>query len=202
MMNESPGPSDGPNFDDVATNAAIKQATSNAKKGAQKAAAAVSTGAREVVLYVRQGPTGVSVLCVIGGLATIISSFLGLINVLGLITPISYLVNFYTLMFGFMTVFLEAEPERMKGSIVLSRCIGVCGWGRAHVLEYFKFTTSLTGRGLFYIFLGSFGVIQWTWISVIVGVWMMVCGVLLIMMRCGCEKRPPPQQQEEGAEQI
>ena len=73
----------------------------------QKAAAAVSTGAREVVLYVRQGPTGVSVLCVIGGLATIISSFLGLINVLGLITPISYLVNFYTLMFGFMTVFLE-----------------------------------------------------------------------------------------------
>ena len=35
MMNESPGPSDGPNFDDVATNAAIKQATSNAKKGAQ-----------------------------------------------------------------------------------------------------------------------------------------------------------------------
>ena len=60
----------------------------------------------------------------------------------------------------FLSVFLlQAEPERMKGSIVLSRCIGVCGWGRAHVLEYFKFTTSLTGRGLFYIFLG---LLVWT----------------------------------------
>jgi hypothetical protein len=39
------------------------------KKGAQKAGKIAASGAREVVLYVRQGPAGVSVLCMIGGLA-------------------------------------------------------------------------------------------------------------------------------------
>lgn len=197
MMAEQQGGGN-PKFDDVAQQAALKGAAKSAKSGAKKAASVAVTGAKEVVLYVRQGPAGISLLCFLGGLVTIVLSILGLVNIFGALTgPINYLVNIYTLFFGFMIVFLEAEPERMKKSAVLGKCTFLFTWGRVRVLEYFRFATSMWGRGLFYFFVGSFGVIQWTVCSAILGIWMMVCGALLLIMQCACrekslESSPPP----------
>jgi len=154
-------------------------------------------------VYVRQGPAGVSVLCLIGGLITVVSSILGFINVLSAITsPVTYLVNVYTLLFGFMIMFLEAEPERMKKSPILSKCLFLCSWGRVRLLEQFKFLTAMWSRGLFYLFVGSFGVIQWTILSAIVGIWMMVCGILLLVMQCFCRDRNAPAQPHATPDQV
>lgn len=182
----------------------MKEAATQAKAAGKKAASVASRSVKEITLYVKQGPTGISVLCVIGGLLTVVSSILGLINIFAAaLSPINYLVNVYTLMFGFMIIFLEAEPERMKQSLILGRCVGITGWGRNTVLEYFKFATSLWGRGLFYIFVGSFGLIQWTFFSVIIGIWMIACGVLLVAMNCQCGvKEKAPDQYEAGGEQL
>jgi len=154
-----------------------------AAASARRVASAAADGVRDAAQHVIQGPLGVSILCILGGVGTITSCVLGLIDIKGAwSSPVAYLINIYGLAFGLMVLFLECEPERMQHIPGLGKCVPNCGACRVRFLDECKFTTFLVGRGLFYMFVGSLSVIQWTIASVVTGFWMIGCGAILLFV--------------------
>ena len=184
--------------DDVNSSTMMTEAGAAVRRGAERAGTAAAAGVRHLALFVSQGPATLAFVCVVGGLATGATAVLRIGNLVGEkeLSPMGYLINGYQLLFGLMIVFLEAEPERMRRSCLCKHCAGCCTCCRGRVLDNCKFATALLGRGLFYVFIGSFGVIQGTVSSITVGLWMIMCGVLLLMVRCSCTTWQPPPEEE------
>lgn len=106
----------------------------------------------------------------IGGLCVVLVALLNVLNVFRLTYDcITYLINVYQLLFGVVTLFMEGKHEwwgvgRVQGAI----------YREAHFLSL------ISGRALFYIFEGSLFVIQMQFLSIVVGAYMAILGVLML----------------------
>eukprot|EP00667_Euglena_gracilis_P018577 EG_transcript_19749 len=155
-----------------------------AEKAKQAASAALA--------YVVRGPLALSILCLMGGLATMGTSLYSLIEVKSWADaasrPVAIMMYGYHLIFGIFVVFLEAEPNHFQNCKCCDGCRPGCINCRSLILVNFKFAVAPLGRGLWYFFVGSFGVIQWELAPVISGFWMIACGAILLVAQC-CEKK-------------
>uniref|UniRef100_A0A7S2X5S5 EF-hand domain-containing protein n=1 Tax=Lotharella oceanica TaxID=641309 RepID=A0A7S2X5S5_9EUKA len=110
----------------------------------------------------KKGTRALGCLGFIGGLLTAFLSLLGMLNVLN---PLGLLVEAYTFIFGVMLALLEAQNQCFPLSF----------------FEYWaRFITTLGGRGFFYLYVGSLIVAKWTLLSLGVGGYMIIVGVLFI----------------------
>mmetsp|Transcript_9556 Transcript_9556/g.13370 ORF Transcript_9556/g.13370 Transcript_9556/m.13370 type:complete len:216 (+) Transcript_9556:74-721(+) len=133
-----------------------EQAWSGAQQGWVQAQEVAAQVAQEFRGYVQEGPAGVSVLCFLGGLSTMVVGFIGLINFGDIISePFHYLLHAYLVVFGYVAVVLEADVERLHDLKVIGRLAPFVQHFQMEVFEHAKFLTLLRGRGFFYLFVGT-----------------------------------------------
>jgi len=177
----------------------IKQtAMHHASQGFAVAKEGAATAYSELHSYIQEGPAGVSVLCFLGGLATTIVGFLGLLSVFSVVlSPFQYVLNVYLTGFGVISVLLEADVERIKDRRIIGRLAPWCQYYQQQVFEKAKFLTELRGRGLFYVFVGTLAVTQcFLCLLFVVGMWNLTMGVFCLAMSLGInptEHLLPPQ---------
>lgn len=167
---------------DYMKDAAYQQAQS----GLQAATTGAGTAILELRKYVQEGPAGVSMLCFLGGLATIFAGFIGLLNLGGLASPFHYVLNAYLFVFGVVTVLLEADMESFKQMSFLGRFAPFVEQYQKEVFQRANFLTQLRGRGFFFLFVGSLAITQCFFcLFFVVGVWNVLMGVLCLLMSFG-----------------
>lgn len=136
--------------------------------------------------YIQGGPAGVSVLCFLSGCATAVIGFLNIINIFGALTsPFTYLLNSYLCVFGVVTFLLEVDVDRMKAVPGMGAFSEQIMKYHDFVCDYCKFLTLLKGRGLFYVFIGSFAITQMSLLLIAVGLANLFCGVVCVLMGFG-----------------
>eukprot|EP00668_Euglena_longa_P010668 GGOE01012923.1.p1 GENE.GGOE01012923.1~~GGOE01012923.1.p1 ORF type:complete len:209 (-),score=48.24 GGOE01012923.1:1017-1619(-) len=167
--------------------------TSSAPPGPSASAADKAKQAASAALaYVVRGPLVLSIFCLMGGLATMGTSLYSLIEIKGWSDagsrPVAILMYCYHLLFGIFVVFLEAEPNHFRNCKCCDGCRPGCINCRSAILVNFMFAVAPFGRGLWYFFVGSFGVIQWELGPIISGFWMILGGAILLFAQC-CEKK-------------
>eukprot|EP00931_Biecheleriopsis_adriatica_P107239 TRINITY_DN81590_c0_g1_i1.p1 TRINITY_DN81590_c0_g1~~TRINITY_DN81590_c0_g1_i1.p1 ORF type:complete len:190 (-),score=38.90 TRINITY_DN81590_c0_g1_i1:73-642(-) len=155
-------------------------AISLAKEFGSHALSATKDLSATVQDYVQRGPEGIGWLCFVGGLATSVLAFLGVLNVLDAgLEPLQYLLNIYQMAFGFTVCVIEAPLEWVEKSAKLSKA-------RSFIHEFAKFLETFGGRGLFYIFQGSIDVSLNSFsLTTLVGCYMCGAGLLCIGMQFG-----------------
>mmetsp|Transcript_56618 Transcript_56618/g.104805 ORF Transcript_56618/g.104805 Transcript_56618/m.104805 type:complete len:251 (-) Transcript_56618:74-826(-) len=164
-----------------------EQAWSGAQQGWQQAQEVAAQVAHEFRGYVQEGPAGVSVLCFLGGVATMVVGFIGLINFGDIISsPFHYLLHAYLLVFGYVSVVLEADVERLHNLKVIGRLAPFVQHFQMEVFEHAKFLTLLRGRGFFYLFVGTLAATQCLWcLFFLCGLWNMGMGLICLLMSFG-----------------
>lgn len=146
---------------------AASVAKDTAGMAAQHARKALST----VYHYVQRGPEGITWLCFVGGLGSIVFGIgVAVLDIIGSVThPIRYAINAFLLVFGVVTVILESPRYMLDESQKLQKA-------QEAIHEYAKFLTTFGGRGLFYFFQGSLA-----WVSTGSHLnWLMACYMLFI----------------------
>merc|ERR1711933_128707 len=107
------------------------------------ASQALSQDASEVHLYIVSNPYVVTMLSFVGGLALVLVSFFGLFNIFGILAgPISYILQFYKMLFGAMICAIDGPGHHLPAF-------------QSVVLKHASFLHSNTGRALFYLFLAG-----------------------------------------------
>jgi len=175
-------------LNDPAVQAHIKeQAYQQAQQGYNVAREGAAQAVSELRKYVQEGPAGISILCFLGGIATTIVGFLGLLNISGgLTSPFTYVLNVYLTMFGLVTFLLEADMESFKNMKVLGKLAPFVEQYQREVFDRAKVLTELRGRGFYYVFIGSLAITQcFLCLLFLVGVWNLLMGVLCLMMSFG-----------------
>eukprot|EP00933_Yihiella_yeosuensis_P004721 TRINITY_DN109123_c0_g1_i1.p1 TRINITY_DN109123_c0_g1~~TRINITY_DN109123_c0_g1_i1.p1 ORF type:complete len:256 (+),score=51.76 TRINITY_DN109123_c0_g1_i1:83-850(+) len=173
---------------DPGVQAHIKEAAyQQAQVGMQAAKEGAAQAVQELKKYVQEGPAGISVLCFLGGGATFIIGFLGLLSIGDIFgEPFQYVLNAYLCMFGIVTFLLEADVESVKNLRVLGR---LYPWVERYQIEVFNranFLTELRGRGFFYTFIGTLAITQcFLCLHFLAGLWNLLMGVLCLMMSFG-----------------
>jgi len=108
-----------------------------AKRAAKEAGRTVKDGVSSVATHIRENPLSVKAAVTVTGIAIIILSFLGFLNVLALVSPIGYVLNVFMMLFGQVLVIVEG-PEDWDW----------CGF-RSWIFEYFGFMRHPVGRAIF-----------------------------------------------------
>eukprot|EP00451_Oxyrrhis_marina_P002548 CAMPEP_0204254026 /NCGR_PEP_ID=MMETSP0468-20130131/2304_1 /ASSEMBLY_ACC=CAM_ASM_000383 /TAXON_ID=2969 /ORGANISM="Oxyrrhis marina" /LENGTH=211 /DNA_ID=CAMNT_0051227721 /DNA_START=48 /DNA_END=683 /DNA_ORIENTATION=+ len=133
--------------------------------------------------YIKKGPTGVSFLCFVGGVAMTVCGVFETIG--GLLNPFSLVLNVYLCLFGIVTVLLEADAELFRSMKMEFAVKPIMGY-QAKVNEQAQFLTTMLGRGGFYIFLGTLAISQCIFcLYFLVGIWMIVMGAMLVGFHFG-----------------
>mmetsp|Transcript_58709 Transcript_58709/g.109928 ORF Transcript_58709/g.109928 Transcript_58709/m.109928 type:complete len:172 (-) Transcript_58709:44-559(-) len=127
--------------------------------------------------YVEKSPEAVNVACFLGGVAVIVNGILGVLDVFDVFDePIYYLVNAYMVFFGAVTCITETRPT-FAGQLhdVLQ---GVQRW----MHEWCRGLTLIWGRGLFYIFQGTFCLLSSGLLSLglLIGLYLMLVGLICL----------------------
>jgi len=138
--------------------------------------------------HITEGPAGVSILCFIGGLVTTLVGTMGLIGgILGsFLDPFHYVLNGYLMIFGAVTVLLEADVEFVRKLKLLGHLAPILEKYQTEVEQSALFLTELFGRGLFYLFVGSLAITQCVMcLQFLIGIWNVVMGVLCLLMSFG-----------------
>eukprot|EP00931_Biecheleriopsis_adriatica_P043990 TRINITY_DN25131_c0_g1_i1.p1 TRINITY_DN25131_c0_g1~~TRINITY_DN25131_c0_g1_i1.p1 ORF type:complete len:244 (+),score=64.34 TRINITY_DN25131_c0_g1_i1:96-827(+) len=173
---------------DPGVQAQIKEAAwQKAQEGAEIAKQGAAVAVSELHKYVQEGPAGISVLCFLGGIATMCIGVLGLLSFGDTITsPFHYVLNAYLTVFGVVTFLLEADVESMANLKVIGR---LSPWVERYQMEVFNranFLTELRGRGFFYVFVGTLAATQcFLCLLFVAGLWNLLMGVLCLMMSFG-----------------
>lgn len=176
-----------------------------AQQGLQVAKEGAVQAVHELKHYVQEGPAGISILCFLGGLATTVVGFLGLLSIPdGITKPLHYVLNAYLTVFGVVTFLLEADLDSVKKL----RCIGrLAPWIERYQQEVFtraQFLTELRGRGFFYLFVGTLAITQcFICLLFLVGLWNGCMGILCLLMSFGINPAhhiPLAQEAEPHAE--
>lgn len=168
----------------------VEKAVDNAKQAAAKevaksVATTAKNGAVEFKNYVVENPNAIKMIGLITGLGLAVFSIFGMINILGIANPASYVVNFCNILFGLMIVLVEGPPSWAW-----------CGV-RAWMFTQFGFLRSPIGRAFFYIYLGAllisigFSDSTGSWIYYIMGGIMAACGLLQLFRLCKKEPKKP-----------
>mmetsp|Transcript_35326 Transcript_35326/g.77374 ORF Transcript_35326/g.77374 Transcript_35326/m.77374 type:complete len:188 (+) Transcript_35326:58-621(+) len=117
------------------------------RAAAQEALGRASSMAREgfasAKSYVTNSPTSLRVMCFCLGGATFVIYVLGLFNIFGVLYPTEYTLNIFVMLFGLLTMILEANPAWMNSTRALKL-----------LYHHAFFLSNPLGRGFFYIFLG------------------------------------------------
>jgi|Transcript_86825 hypothetical protein len=148
--------------------------------GALHTAASWGRQGLEGLNYLVSHTEGISRFCLLGGLAVMVITAMGLFNVFAVVTPVEYLLNAYCLIFGIVVVLLEANADDLER---LPWSTSLASWVRRHqelTYEYCKFLTVLWPRGLFYLFIGSSLIAMCHIFTSLVGLWMMICGAICV----------------------
>lgn len=125
----------------AAQQAATQAAQQAATQAAQAAGQRVRQGLTEISVYIQTNPASVTVLSFVGGLSLAVTSFFGLLSILGpLAGPFSYLLQFYELIFGLTICAIDGPVERLPRL-------------RQLVLTHAGFLHNNTSRALFYLFI-------------------------------------------------
>jgi len=136
--------------------------------------------------YVQSGPSGVRMLCFLGGCVTTVISFLNFLNIFALLLePISFVLNAYTLIFGIITICIEADADQLEAFPVFCFVAGRVSKTQEWLHENSKFLTLLGGRGIFYIMVGM---VLWSESSIfflVAGLANTINGVLCLAMFMG-----------------
>lgn len=175
-------------LNDPTVQAHIKDAAyQQAQQGYAVAREGAATAVQELRKYVQEGPAGISILCFLGGIATTVVGFLGLLNISGgLTSPFTYVLNAYLTMFGIVTFLLEADMESFKNMKVLGKLAPFVEQYQHEVFNRAKVLTELRGRGFYYVFVGSLAITQCFFcLLFLVGVWNLLMGVLCLLMSFG-----------------
>eukprot|EP00993_Chasmostoma_nieuportense_P005012 NODE_5652_length_628_cov_72.463074_g5488_i0.p1 GENE.NODE_5652_length_628_cov_72.463074_g5488_i0~~NODE_5652_length_628_cov_72.463074_g5488_i0.p1 ORF type:complete len:183 (+),score=67.42 NODE_5652_length_628_cov_72.463074_g5488_i0:48-551(+) len=128
-------------------------------------------GVNELRKFVQTGPQAVSAVCVLGALLTILFCLIDLILDA---SPLLVLLNVYGVLFGGLGLLLETSPPHCLPTKCTSCLTGL----QEQLFSHLKLLTLLWGRGLFYVWLGLIQLTQLTALKLILGVWLIVCGVL------------------------
>mmetsp|Transcript_1530 Transcript_1530/g.2296 ORF Transcript_1530/g.2296 Transcript_1530/m.2296 type:complete len:151 (-) Transcript_1530:230-682(-) len=123
---------------------------------------------------------GLGCLGFIGGVLTAGASFLGMMNILN---PLGFVVEAYTFLFGIAIALIEMQNQCLPLSF-LER------WAR--------FMTTLGGRGVFYVYVGSLSIAKSTFLSFAVGAYMMGVGCLYIISVCRSSSVTEREMTESG----
>jgi hypothetical protein len=102
---------------------------------------------------------------ILGGVAMIASGWVCFIADVATISFVSALIDFYIFLFGCIVLLLEFHLGTGKKSWL------------PNIAAQAKFLTYVSGRGLFYFFVGSLSLSQWKVWSVVTGVYMMLLGI-------------------------
>lgn len=116
-----------------------------------------------------------SILGLIGGIATIIVNALSIIGHLFTLDLIQVIVDFYLILFGSMIMVVSGSDDlKIFTKFALSY--------RTTLFYYCKFLQRTWGRGLLYIFVGSLQFAPLDPISLLLGIYMMFIGVVCVMI--------------------
>lgn len=163
--------------------AAYEQAQASAQVAREGAHVAI----QELGKYIKEGPAGISILCFLGGLVTTLVGFLGLFSFSEIFTaPFTYILHMYLTGFGLIAAMLEADTTAMSKMKVLGKLAPLIESYQMQIIKRANFLTELTGRGLFYVFVGSLAVTQcFVCVLFLVGLWNVLMGIICILMSFG-----------------
>ena len=127
--------------------------------------------------YIERAPYRLNVLCFVGGAAIVVNGIFGVLDVFDVFQqPIYYVVNAYMVFFGAVTCITEVRAT--FASQLHDTVQGVQRW----MHEWAKGLTLIWGRGLFYVFQGSFCILSSSVLSLglLIGAYMTVIGLLCL----------------------
>eukprot|EP00914_Ancora_sagittata_P019847 GHVO01039463.1.p1 GENE.GHVO01039463.1~~GHVO01039463.1.p1 ORF type:complete len:190 (+),score=33.25 GHVO01039463.1:399-968(+) len=127
-----------------------------------------------------EGSYPLRAICGICGLVMMLACGFGMLNIFTLITkPARFILRAYQMFFGLMIAVIEIKDVPICGKKIEEF---------AH--KYAPFLTIIGGKGIFYAFAGSLGVMSISdFIIFVPSVAVMVCGVVLIFIHLGqCQK--------------
>lgn len=147
------------------------------QKGMTHVKSGVVTAHTAIQEYMQKGATGLRFLAFVGGAGITLTGLLNIAQITGLITePMYYLVNIYQVLFGVGILLLEAEPALVDKYESLSK-------GQAWVQENLQVLTTVWGRGVFYLYVGSvelFADASGSLLGLLLGCYLLVVAGLLI----------------------
>ena len=163
--------------DSINSSAEVASMAGTALSGLQSGSKSLRELADELDDYIERGPHRLNVLCFVGGAAIVLNgifSVLDVFNVFG--SPVYYVVNLYMVFFGAVTCVTEARPT--FAAQLHDTVQGVQRW----MHEWAKGLTLIWGRGLFYIFQGTFCVLSSSLLSlgILIGAYMLVIGLVCL----------------------
>jgi len=163
------------------------QAKEAANVGWEAAKVGGVQAASELHKYVQEGPAGISILCFLGGCATVVIGFIGMLNLGNIFAaPLNWVLSCYLCAFGGITALLEADVEQLAGRAVIGKLAPLCEHYQMEIFERAKFLTELRGRGFFYVFVGTLSITQClVCLYFVCGLWNLLMGVLCLMMSFG-----------------
>eukprot|EP00931_Biecheleriopsis_adriatica_P081396 TRINITY_DN54725_c0_g1_i1.p1 TRINITY_DN54725_c0_g1~~TRINITY_DN54725_c0_g1_i1.p1 ORF type:complete len:289 (-),score=61.71 TRINITY_DN54725_c0_g1_i1:47-874(-) len=125
-----------------------EQLAGMASRTAAATASAAVAAPGTILRLIEKGEPGVRRIACTCGLVSAAWSFIGVVNVFNILTPIDYIVDMYLCIFGLTTAMFEASP----------RWVARCDLLKAYqdgLIDNAKFLCKCWGRGMFYIFQGS-----------------------------------------------
>eukprot|EP00954_Amorphochlora_amoebiformis_P026485 1379523-Amorphochlora_amoeboformis.AAC.1 len=129
----------------------------------------------KVAEMITKGPVSLTVMCLIGGLLTSLSGLFGMIN---LLSPFDILASAYNFLFGLMMLYLEIHDK-----------IPILGFVYRRIEHWMRILTTLSGRSLFYFYVGSLFLSKWTFFGMLLGMYMCTCGVFSFLVGKAAAKK-------------
>lgn len=114
-------------------------------------------------------PTRLRGLCLFGGVLLIMDGIMGLFYIFD---PLFVLIQSYLIIGGLIMIVLESK---LRFFFCTTHC-------KKNIEYWAKFLTRIWGRGMFYIFLGTLSIIQYTVLNIAVGVYVIILGIALMLL--------------------
>ncbi|CAM9801555.1 unnamed protein product [Ectocarpus sp. 6 AP-2014] len=135
---------------------------------AMEAAKTEAAKIKNMVLNMRDGPVSIKILSYIAGILLVVTGFFSFFGSFFTLHPVDAVVHLYMFAFGWAILLLEARSSILPKKIVYN------------IHKYCAFTTVVWGRGAFFIFVGTLALAQWVFISIIVGLYLVIIGAGMI----------------------
>lgn len=146
-------------------------AGSLAMSAAEQSMGLLRKGAGKIRVYIERNHYSVHALSLIGGLALVVLSTVGLLNVAATLTgPLSYILHLYQVGFGIIICVIDGPGEKVPRA-------------QAFVVQYAPFLHNNLGRSLFYLFLACLEGSQNAWLHNLLGWYFLAISVMHIALK-------------------
>ena len=148
----------------------------------------LKTDGLKISELITKGPKSLTAMCIIGGVLTALNGFFGMMN---LLSPFDILASAYNFVFGLLFIFLEVHEK-----------IGYLGFVYQKIEYWMRVLTTLTGRSMFYLYVGSLFLSKMTFFSMVLGAYMCACGIFsFVIGKRAVAKLNEPQFELQDMEQ-